>query len=129
LIGKPAPAFSEIEWNPALPQSNGKYVLIHFGAPWSVASMKAEASVRNLQKKLTEKLLLLIVVSGSASNASPSSAENGNPQFLDADSKLATRFDVTAVPTAILIDPQGVVVYKGHPAALDDATMSKLLVK
>jgi hypothetical protein len=48
---------------------------------------------------------------------------------LDSKNKLATLFGVTTLPSVLLTDPKGVVLYYGHPAALTEAQLQAALAR
>ncbi len=129
LIGKQAPDFSGFGWKPKLPDMKGKHVLICFWAPWSTAARQALPGLKAMQGKYADRVVLLGVFSGAPTGSQPDQAETGFPVTTDSDSKLAGIMEVTCVPTVLLIDPQGVVLYRGHPAALDETKLSKVLGK
>jgi cytochrome oxidase Cu insertion factor (SCO1/SenC/PrrC family) len=51
---------------------------------------------------------------------------NGHTGF---ESPAAERFGITGVPTAILVDPQGVIVWRGHPKDNDCEAQIDALLK
>ena len=49
------------------------------------------------------------------------------PYAYDPGGRLNDWFDIQSIPHAVLLDPDGVVVWKGHPARLDEATIRNAL--
>jgi len=49
------------------------------------------------------------------------------PYAYDKGGKLARHFGIQGIPDAVLVDPTGTVVWRGHPGALDEATIRPAL--
>ena len=48
---------------------------------------------------------------------------------IDTKAKLATAVGVTSVPCVLLLNPKGVVLYQGHPAALTEDKLQAILAR
>jgi cytochrome c biogenesis protein CcmG/thiol:disulfide interchange protein DsbE len=106
----------------------GKFVLICFWAPWSIPCRKVIPDWNALQKKFTEKL----VVVGVSTSTESELTQLPEPKLefasgIDAKGKLSTAAEVTSLPCVLLVDPKGVVRYQGHPAAITETRLGKLV--
>lgn len=130
LLGKPAPPFEVQKWLGEKPALEEKFVLIAFWEPWSIACRKCIPQLNALQKALAGKL----VVAGVASESQTEIEALAEPKLefacaIDSTAKLRTAAGATSVPYALLLDPKGIVRFQGHPAALDEAKLRRLLAK
>ncbi len=128
LLGKSAPALEVEKWLSEKPVLEGKFVLVSFWAPWSVPCRKAIPELNTLQKKFAEKL----VVVGVSAEPEEELAQMPEPKLefacaVDAKAKLSAAADVTSIPYVLLVDPKGIVRYQGHPGAITEARLSKLI--
>lgn len=125
LLGKAAPALEFDKWLQDKPETEGKYVLIAFWAPWSTASIRVIPDLNSLQKKFSKRLVVIGV--------SPSEVEEmPKVDFVcatDTNSKFTTAAGVVSVPSVLLVDPKGVVRYQGHPAALSEKKLDALFAQ
>ena len=49
------------------------------------------------------------------------------PYAYDGGGRLGDHFNVRSIPFAVLVDPDGIVQWTGHPARLDEATVARAL--
>jgi len=130
LIGKPAPAIEGGKWLGEKPALEGKVVLVVFWAPWSIPCRKYIPALDGLQKKFAGKLAVVGVTSESeAEVADMAEPKIGFAFMLDPEAKFRATVGVTSVPYVMLVDPQGVVRYQGHPAAITEKQVEGILPK
>jgi cytochrome c biogenesis protein CcmG, thiol:disulfide interchange protein DsbE len=99
-------------------------------APWSIPCRKCVPTLAGLQKKFPDKLAVVGVASGSeAEIADMTEPKPGFASMLDADAKFSVAVGVTSVPYVMLVDPDGVVRYQGHPAAITEKQVEGVLAK
>ena len=128
LLGKPAPALEIEKWLSEKPSLKGKSALIAFWEPWSIPCRKTIPQLNALQKKFGDKL----VVVGVASDSKEEVEAMPDPRIefasgLDSKARLSTAAGVTSIPYVLLLDPQGIVRFQGHPGALDEKKIEPLL--
>ena len=128
LLNKPAPKLEPLNWLGEAPVTENKAVLIFFWTSWSVPCRKAIPDMNNYQKKFQDKL----VVIGLSTEDEKDLADFGNVKIdfslaVDPKNRLASAAGITSVPQVLLIDAKGIVRYQGHPAALDNSILKKLL--
>jgi thiol-disulfide isomerase/thioredoxin len=129
-LGKAAPDFTIEKWLGDKPDLKGKFILLSFWAPWSFPSKKAIPQLNALQKKFTKNLAVIALASDSQDDIEAMT----NPKIdfastIDEKGKLRSAFHISTVPSVVLIDPKGVVLYEGHPAALNEAQLQTILSK
>ncbi len=127
-LGKAGPTLRIENWLGKQAAFNGKFVLFSFWAPWSVPSRKVIPDLNALQKKFADRL----VVVGIAANTDADEVGGVEPKIeyasaLDSSGKLAAAAGVTSVPTVLLLDPAGTLLYAGHPAAVTDKLLQGIL--
>jgi len=126
-LGKTAPALETEKWLGPEPALKGKAVLVSFWAPWSFPSRRYVPVLNALQKKFSDRL---VVVGLTAESESEIVAMEPPLEFacaIDSKARLAAAVGVTSVPAVLLVDSKGIIRYQGHPAALDDKIVSALL--
>ena len=105
-------------------------MLVFFWTTWSVPCRKAIPELNAHQKTFRDKLVVVGLSAQSENDVTGfSDPKIEFPLAVDPKSKLAGAAGVTSVPQTLLIDAKGFVRYLGHPAALDSATLKKLLGK
>ena len=101
-----------------------------FWAPWSIPCRKYIPVLDGLQKKFAGKLAVVGVTSESeAEVADMAEPKIGFASMLDPEAKFRATVGVTSVPYVMLVDPQGVVRYQGHPAAITEKQVEGILPK
>jgi len=101
-----------------------------FWAPWSIPCRKYIPALDGLQKKFAGKLAVVGVTSESeAEVADMAEPKIGFAFMLDPEAKFRATVGVTSVPYVMLVDPQGVVRYQGHPAAITEKQVEGILPK
>jgi thiol-disulfide isomerase/thioredoxin len=128
LLNKTAPALEVEKWLGGKPVTDGKCVLIVFWATWSVPCQRIIPELNAWQKKFNDKL----VVIGVSAQSDKEINDLGGPKIefacaLDSKNTLANAVGVTSVPHVLLADAKGVVRFDGHPGALDERKLQRLL--
>jgi thiol-disulfide isomerase/thioredoxin len=126
-LGKPAPPFTVEKWLANKPNLQGKSLLIAFWSSWSIPCRKIIPDLNAFQKAFADRLLVIGITSEAETDLQPMDVSLDFPSAIDTQAKLLTAFDVTSVPSCVLIDSTGVVRYFGHPAALDIRKLQLLL--
>lgn len=130
LLGKASPKLEVDKWLGDKPDLDGKFVLISFWAPWSAPCRQWIPELNALQKKYTDKLVVLGISPG------PESAMTDLPEphadfasAIDSKMRLSAAAGVTSIPYVLLCDPQGIVLYQGHPGAITEKKLQAILAK
>jgi len=130
MLGKTAPALDFEKWVGTKPALEGKFIIATFWSPASVASRKYVSQMNDLQTKWEQNLAVIGVV--CSRDADAKAVQEAKPNFacgMDSSLKVSSAFGVTSIPTVVLLDPKGVVLYAGHPAALTPTYLLSLLGK
>lgn len=128
MLGKPGPALELDSWIGERPATEGKYLLAYFWAPWSQACRKYVADINGLQKAFPEKLQVVGVLTEGSEEALKEAGALF-PSGVDAKARLFTTAGFTSVPQVLLSDPKGLVIYQGHPGALNATNLAPILAK
>jgi thiol-disulfide isomerase/thioredoxin len=129
-LGKAAPDFSVDKWLTEKPDLKDKFVLLSFWASWSIPSKKAIPQLNALHKKFAQKLAVIAVATEPLDDIeSMTDPKIDFASALDAKGKSRFAFNITTIPSVVLIDPKGVVLYQGHPAALSEKQLETILSK
>jgi cytochrome c biogenesis protein CcmG/thiol:disulfide interchange protein DsbE len=129
-LGKAAPDFSVDKWLTEKPDLKDKFVLLSFWATWSIPCKKAIPQLNALEKKFAQKLAVIAVSTEPAEDVE--AITDPKIEFasaIDLKGKSRFAFNITTIPTVVLIDPKGVVIYEGHPAALNEKQLQTILGK
>ena len=118
------PAMDTTRGEVNLEMLRGKMVVVAFWATNSEPAMKEVDHLLKIQKDWGPKGLEVIGISTdeTAEPVTKSVTDKGIawPQIHDSSKALATEWAVVAVPTAFLINPKGVVLWRGHPEKIDE---------
>ena len=130
LINKPMPDIKVEKWfSEKPPRTTGKYVIILFWTCQSEACRRVIPDLNELQKKHPDDLIVIGITSESEREVSQM-ADNKIEFFFGNDPKSVTSraVGVISVPSVLLIDTKGIILYQGHPAAIKDDALQRYLV-
>jgi thiol-disulfide isomerase/thioredoxin len=129
-LGKAAPDFSIDKWLSEKPDLKDKFVLLSFWATWSIPSKRAIPQLNALQKKFGQKLAVVAVASEPQDDVeSMTDPKIDFASGIDTRGKSRFAFNISTIPSVVLINPKGVVLYQGHPAALNEKQLETILAK
>ena len=113
LLGQPAGDFAlgDLSRRPfRLAALRGKVVMLNFWATWCGVCRRGMPQLEALHREFSRRGLVLLGVNGeSEQNARNFVRENGYtfPTLVDSGNKVGRQFQVTAIPTAVIIDREG----------------------
>ena len=94
----------------------GKVVLLDFWATWCQPCVAAVPHLRNLSKRSTKQPFVLLSIGTDGDEAVlrefVSKHRMNWPQYWDSRREIVRMFDVKSYPTYILVDAEGVMVYR-----------------
>ncbi|MFM2081607.1 MAG: hypothetical protein RL380_298 [Verrucomicrobiota bacterium] len=130
LLGKLAPAITIEKWftEPA-PADEAKARLFVFYTATSEPCRRALPALNDLAKRFADQLQVIGITTDSA----PSEAGTNDtvtvsfPHGSDPKGLTAQLAGITSLPAVMLITPNRIVHYTGHPAALNDETFAKII--
>lgn len=129
LIGRTAPKLEVEKWMGERPYTAGKNVLVFFWTTWSKPCQKAIPQLNDLQARFRDHLT---VVGISSQNQEDVAEYNGPalefPSAVEPEGKIAALVAATSVPYSILVNTNGIILYQGHPGALNATNLYPLIV-
>ena len=130
LLGKAIPPTIDVEkWLSDKPSLKGKFALIAFWAPWSIPCRKWIPQLNALQKKFADKLVVVGLTSEPQEDVEQMTEKLEFSSGIDSKARLSSLAGVSSVPYVLFVDAKGIVRYQGHPSALDEKKLEKLLPK
>lgn len=99
---------------------NGKYSLIDFWASWCMPCRASFPHLREIHKLLGEKVNFISVSIDKTENDWLQALDEEKlpwPQFLGTSQtakNIRKHYDITSIPTFLLIDPDGEIIFSGH---------------
>ncbi|MGO4288758.1 TlpA family protein disulfide reductase [Chitinophaga sp. RAB17] len=131
--GGAAPSFSFMDMNGhayQLSDFKGKYVLLDFWATWCVPCMKSMPFIKELRAKYPADKLIIVGLNYDHDAAKFKNAVKINTMnwlhCFDKDNDIGRVFGEQALPTFILIDKEGTIVYRRSGVG-DETEMEKVL--
>ncbi len=130
FVGTQGPAFHAEEWISSQPEMEGKYLLVDFWATWCGPCLRAIPHMNELHATFKDKLTVVGLSREPRSKVeSMSSPTMDYYSAIDTQGKMGSFFKIRSIPHVVLMDPKGVVLYKGHPANLTVDKVRELLSK
>jgi hypothetical protein len=131
LLGKSGPSITLQKWlgSAPAPTLKGKFVLLTFLTPWSIPSQKWIPQLNALQKKFSDKLDVVGLVPAADADDRSMDSKVDFPFAADEKGKYQAALGIRTVPSVVLMDPGGAILYEGHPAALGEKELKALLAK
>ncbi|HEY9533063.1 MAG TPA: TlpA disulfide reductase family protein [Mucilaginibacter sp.] len=115
----------------SLKQLKGRYVLLDFWATWCGPCMAEMPFVKDIRKKYPAEKLAIIGISSDMDKQHLLTGIQKNsitwPQYLDNEKKIGILYSVEAIPTMILLDKEGKMIYRSNFLQSDQDKLPKLL--
>ena len=130
MLGRKGPKLVVEKWLTDPPEVQGKFLLIHFWAPWSIPARRSISDLNALSKKFGEKLAVVGIASEPETEVlAVTEPKMTYPSAIDTKARVSAAAGITSVPGVLLLNPKGMVVFIGHPAALTEKRVQALLDK
>lgn len=128
--GQPAPALVVEKWLTEQPDMQGKFVLIDFWATWCRPCRESIPHLNALHAKFKDRL----VVVGLSDEPEAEVRSMTAPRIeyfvaIDTQARTKRAVEVKGIPHVLLIDPNGIVRFEGHPGYLNEKGLARLLAK
>jgi len=129
-LGKKPPELVVQKWLTDTPDSKGKFVLVDFWATWCGPCRQSIPHLNKLQEQFRDKL----VVVGLSDETEQAVRKMNSPKIeyavgVDPGGTTSKAMNISAIPHAILMDPNGLVRFEGHPGKLNEKILAGLLAK
>lgn len=132
-LGRPAPAIVIDEWLSNGVDKNGqtldlkdKFIVLEFWATWCGPCIRAIPHINDLKTKFGADSVVFVSISRESKekiNAFLKTREMKASIGWDSRGVSQSNYGVSSIPAAFLINKNGVLVWKGHPASLTDEIM------
>lgn len=128
FLGKAGPEFHVEEWISSQPEMDGKYLLVDFWATWCGPCIRAIPHMNELHAEFKEELTIVGLSRESRSKVeSMTSPKMEYYSAIDTEGQMGSFFKIRSIPHVVLMNPEGVVLYKGHPARLSASKVRELI--
>jgi len=130
FLGKAPPEMVVQKWLTPQPDTAGKFVLIDFWATWCGPCRQSIPHLNQLQAKFKDEL----VVIGLSDESEADVRKMKSPKMdyavgIDTAETMSKAMSVRGIPHAIILDPEGIVRFEGHPAYLNEKNVAGLFAK
>lgn len=133
LVGSDAAALDVDKWFQGKASLDGKTTLLVFWEVWCPHCKKEMPKLAEEEGKYKDKGVQVVGVTKVTKSATDEKVEEfikehkiKYPMAKEKDASLSKAYAVSGIPAAALVK-DGKVIWRGHPARLDDATLDKLL--
>ena len=130
FIGQPAPRLTVEKWLTAKPDMAGKFVLIDFWATWCGPCRRSIPELNVLHAKFKDRIVFI----GLSDESEADVREMQSPVInynvaIDTSGNMKRAVGVEGIQHALILDPQGIVSFEGHPGYLTESGVARLLAK
>ena len=130
VVNQKAPPIQVSEWLTTSPSYNGKPVLLEFWATWCGPCRMTIPHIQEIYNTYTRRGLVVISITDEDRDTVTPFVEGMKmtyPIGLDLAQAASRAYQVRAIPSAFLIDKNGVLRWSGHPARLRPADLDAIL--
>lgn len=130
FLGKAPPKMVVQKWLTPQPSLTDKFVLIDFWATWCGPCRQSIPHLNELQAKFKDQL----VVIGLSDESEADVRKMKSPKMdysvgIDTAGTMSKAMSVRGIPHAIILDPEGIVRFEGHPTYLNEKNLAGLIAK
>lgn len=128
FLGTEGPKLTVEKWLTPAPATPGKFMLVDFWATWCAPCRTAIPKLNTMQDKFGDRLVI-IGLSDETESAVKLMKSPAITYSVAIDTKTQTKREVqvTKIPHAMLMDPQGIVRFEGDPNQLSESALEQLL--
>jgi thiol-disulfide isomerase/thioredoxin len=129
-LNRQAPPIGIGKWLGPQPDAQGKFILIDFWATWCGPCRRSIPHLNAIHAKYGDRILV-VGLSDEPENKVRAMTEPKIEYYsaIDLERRTMQLLELRSIPHALLIDPNGVVRFQGHPAVLTDAVLDRVLTQ
>jgi cytochrome c biogenesis protein CcmG/thiol:disulfide interchange protein DsbE len=138
IRGKKAPEFFVSEWLTDKPDASGKVVVLDFWATWCPPCVASIPHMNELATKFADEVVCVGISDETRSNFEKGMERLQKQKNLTLNSfkyslalepgkKMKGAIQIAGIPHCIVMDRNWIVRWQGHPAALDAATLQRIV--
>jgi len=130
FLGRPAPRLVVEKWLTAQPDYEGRFLLVDFWATWCGPCRRSIPNLNALHDKFKDRLVIVGLTQETETEVRRMSSPRID-YFVATDTTGTTEraVEVRGIPHALLIDPNGIVRFEGHPGYLKPDAVAGLVAK
>jgi len=127
--GKQGPPLDELVFLRDPPQTEGRVVMLEFWATWCGPCIGNIPHLNELQKKFGDEITIIGASDEDEQKvrAFMSAKKMDYNVAIDKGAKIKRAISISGIPHAIIMSPDGIVRWQGHPATLDDKTIQQII--
>jgi len=128
--GGPSPRLVVERWLTAQPDYTGKFLLVDFWATWCGPCRRSIPKLNALHAKFKDRLVIVGLSNETEREIRAMKAPAIDYYVaIDTTGTMNRAVEVRGIPHALLIDPDGIVRFEGHPGYLTPDAVAGLLAK
>jgi cytochrome c biogenesis protein CcmG/thiol:disulfide interchange protein DsbE len=128
--GQRPPPIVVAEWLTPAPDLAGKFLLVDFWATWGQPCREAVPHLNALQAKFKDRLVVIGLSNETVEDMNKMTTPKVHYYIgTDPESRSLTAMQVSGIPHALLLDPQGIVRYEGQAIFLDAKHVEDLMAR
>jgi thiol-disulfide isomerase/thioredoxin len=127
-IGLPMPELNVARWIGDKPETRDKFQIYFLWAPWSQACKKYFPEINALHGKFSKDVAFASLVSENSFDPEADAGVTADfATAIDPSGKFLEKLGITSLPQLVIADQNGVVRYVGHPSAVTEDRLKKLM--
>jgi thiol-disulfide isomerase/thioredoxin len=129
LRGKRGPSLDKVQFLTAAPELENRVVMVEFWATWCGPCIAGIPHLNELHREFGDTVTIVGVTKEAEDKVRGfrGGAKMEYTVGLDTGGALNNAVSISAIPHALVMSPDGIVRWQGHPASLDAATLQQIV--